>query len=130
MFRNLLFSLLIGSTAMLAFTANESHAQTQSDMNQQASGDYKKADARLNKIYREVFNKVDKSQKASLKAAQNAWIQFRDLDCQFQSSGSAGGSIQAMIIAGCLTDKTQARAKELNALLQCQEGDAACVTAP
>lgn len=130
MFRNLLLYFVVASTVVFALTNNESHAQTQSDMNQQASADYKKADAQLSKVYREVFKKLDKSQKADLKAAQNAWIEFRDLDCQFQSSGSAGGSVQSMVIAECLTDKTDARAKELNALLQCQEGDVSCVTAP
>lgn len=110
--------------------SNVSHAQTQSDMNQSANADYKKADAELNKAYRDVFNKLDASGKTNLKAAQNAWIKYRDLDCKFQSGGASGGSVQAMVVAGCLTDKTVARTKELNGLLHCQEGDVSCVVAP
>ncbi|HLU03725.1 MAG TPA: lysozyme inhibitor LprI family protein [Advenella sp.] len=130
MFRNVLLCPVLACTVIFASANNRSYAATQSDMNQAASTDYKTADARLNKVYREVFNKLEAAQKSDLKAAQNAWIQFRDLDCKFQSSGAQGGSIQAMLIAGCMTDKTQARADELNTLLQCKEGDVSCVTAP
>lgn len=130
MFRNVLLCSVLACAAVFAYSGNESYAATQSDMNQAANADYKKADARLNKVYREVLNKLEASQKTDLKAAQNAWIQYRDLDCKFQSSGAQGGSIQAMLIAGCLTDKTQARADELNTLLQCKEGDVSCVTTP
>ncbi|MGH8844147.1 MAG: lysozyme inhibitor LprI family protein [Advenella sp.] len=130
MFKNVLLCSVFACTAIFASASNESYAATQSDMNQAANTDYKKADTHLNKVYREVFDKLEASQKADLKAAQNAWIQFRDLDCKFQSSGAQGGSIQAMLIAGCLTDKTQARADELSTLLQCKEGDVSCVIAP
>ena len=130
MFRNVLLYSVFVCIAVFTLTGNQSHAATQSDMNQDADADYKKADAHLNKVYRKVFNKLDESQKTDLKAAQNAWIRFRDLDCKFQSSGSAGGSVQAMVIAGCLTDKTQTRTEELSASLQCKEGDVSCITAP
>ena len=130
MFRKVLLCSVLACTAIFSSVSTNSYAQTQSDMNQAASTDYKKVDAHLNKVYREVFNKLGASQQADLKAAQNAWIQFRDLDCKFQSSGSEGGSIHSMVVAGCLTDKTQARINELNTLLQCKEGDPSCVIAP
>ncbi len=130
MFRKAFLNTAITCLGIVAAVNNVSHAQTQSDMNQSANADYKKADAELNKAYREVLNKLDASGKTDLKAAQNAWIKYRDLDCKFQSSGAAGGAVQAMVVAGCMTDKTVARTKELNGLLHCQEGDVSCVVAP
>lgn len=130
MFGKIFLNTAITCFGVLVLMSNVSHAQTQSDMNQSANADYKKADAALNKAYRNVFNKLDATQKADLKAAQNAWIKFRDLDCTFQSGGAAGGSIQAMVVAGCLTDKTIARTKELKKLTECREGDVSCVGAP
>ena len=130
MFRKAFLNAVITCLGIVAAVNNVSHAQTQSEMNQSANVDYKKADAELNKSYRDVFNKLDASGKTDLKAAQNAWIKYRDLDCKFQSGGAAGGSVQAMVVAGCLTGKTIARTKELNGLLHCQEGDVSCVVAP
>ena len=130
MFRNTYLNTVISCLAVLAAASTVSHAQTQTDMNQSANADYKKADAELNKSYQDVFNKLDASGKTDLKAAQNAWIKYRDLDCKFQSGGASGGSVQAMVVAGCLTDKTVVRTKELNELLHCQEGDVSCVVAP
>lgn len=129
MFRKAFLNTAITCLGIVAAVSNVSHAQTQSDMNQSANADYKKADAELNKAYRDVLNKLDASGKTDLKAAQNAWIKYRDLDCKFQSGGAAGGSIQAMVVAGCLTDKTTARTAELRKLTECQEGDVSCVGA-
>ena len=130
MFRKVLLCSVLACTALLSFAGNDSYAVTQGGMNQAANTDYKKADAQLNEVYRQVLKKLEASEQAALKAAQNAWIHFRDLDCQFQSAGSQGGSIHSMVVSGCLTDKTQARINELKMLLQCQEGDVSCVTAP
>ena len=114
----------------IAYAADCGNATTQAEINQCAGGDYKKADAQLNKVYKAVLGKADEGQQAQLKAAQNAWIKFRDLDCKFQTSGAEGGSIYPTALAGCLEAKASARAKELDALLHCKEGDAACVLAP
>lgn len=129
MLKNVLLYSLLSCVGMYAFSVNTAYAQTQTDINQSAANDYKKADANLNKVYRDVFNKLDATAKADLKAAQNAWIKYRDLDCKFQSAGVAGGSMQPMVVSGCLADKTAARTKELNGLLHCKEGDMTCITA-
>jgi len=48
------------------------NAMTQSDINQCAAADYKKADRQLNKTYKEVFGNAEAAQQTALKAAQNA----------------------------------------------------------
>ena len=57
---------------------------------------------------------------------QLAWIKFKDLACQFETSGTEGGSVHAMVLAECLIEKTRHRNKELEALANCQEGDLSC----
>jgi uncharacterized protein YecT (DUF1311 family) len=121
-----LFALLAISTQS-AYALDCNNASTQADINQCASADYKKSDFQLNKAYREVYSKLDARQVPQLKAAQNAWIKFRDADCSFHTSSARGGSMYAYVLAGCLEAKTSARTKELSALLHCKEGDIDCV---
>lgn len=121
-----LFALLAFSTQS-AYALDCNNASTQADINQCAAADYQKVDVQLNKAYREVYSKADATQVPQLKAAQNAWIKFRDADCSFQTSSARGGSMYASVLAGCLEAKTSARTEELSALLHCKEGDTTCV---
>lgn len=128
--RKLLILVLFSLIGNFSYAADCDNAMTQADINQCAGGDYKKSDAQLNKVYKAVLAKAGAGQQAQLKAAQNAWIKFRDLDCKFQTAGAEGGSMYSTVLAGCLEAKTSVRAKELDALLHCKEGDAACALAP
>lgn len=113
-----------------AYALNCSNAMNQSDMNQCAGAEYKKADAQLNNVYKKVMARAEAAQKTQLKAAQNAWIKFRDTECAFQTSAAEGGSIHSMMVANCMQVKSQARTKELEALLHCKEGDMTCALPP
>ena len=65
-------------------------------------------------------------QKPLLKKAQQAWIALRDADCALLSSGSAGGSVQPMLVNQCMTEKTAEREAFLVSLMQWEEGDLGC----
>jgi uncharacterized protein YecT (DUF1311 family) len=99
------------------------NAITQMALNDCAAADYEAADKELNRVYA-AYRKalVDEEDKKSLKAVQLAWLKYRDLSCDFETSPSKGGSIRPMNISICLAEKTRARTKEL----QCGEGDIAC----
>ncbi|QHB32352.1 lysozyme inhibitor LprI family protein [Yersinia canariae] len=101
-------------------------AATQLDMNQCTNSDYKKADAELNRTYKEVLAKTPVAQRPLLKSAQLTWIKYRDADCMFQASATEGGSVHPMIISACLTHKTEERTTQLKSLLNCPEGDLSC----
>jgi uncharacterized protein YecT (DUF1311 family) len=62
----------------------------------------KSADAELNRLYRLYLERLNKTQKSSLVAAELAWIAYRDKACVIE-----GGS--------CLTELTNERAAELKA---------------
>lgn len=110
----------------LAYALDCKNAATQSEMTQCAGESFKKADAQLNKTYNAYRARLNAGQQAKLKAAQLAWIKYRDLSCEFESSGAEGGSAYAMVRAGCFTDKTTTRLTELQELSVCQEGDLSC----
>lgn len=120
--------LLLSTGAALADTCDS--ATTQTDINQCYAAEYKKQDDLLNQTYKQVMTRAEDKQKTQLKAAQNAWIAFRDADCDFLSSSSENASVYPMVKASCLADKTRERIELLNSTLQCEEGDVTCVLPP
>jgi uncharacterized protein YecT (DUF1311 family) len=93
---------------------------TQADMNDCAARDYQAADERLNDIYDlavEVARGMDEHSEAgveeTLRAAQRAWIGFRDLACELEGLQAEGGSMQPMLISSCLARLTWVRAGDL-----------------
>ena len=118
-----LSSLFVSSAALAVDCQNP---QTQIDMNQCASTDLDRETKKINKTYNNFRAKLNPTQKQQLKEVQLAWIKFKDLACKFEASGVEGGSAHSMVLAGCLTEKTRQRNKELEALGNCQEGDLSC----
>jgi uncharacterized protein YecT (DUF1311 family) len=56
---------------------------------------------------------LDDDEKAQLKNAENAWLKYRDTNCEFVADQYKGGSIRPMIAAICLADVTNNRTAEL-----------------
>jgi len=87
---------------------------TTTDMKMCTSKKYKQADDELNKVYRALMSKsYDEGHKASLKTAQQAWLKYRDTNCDFESYLNRGGSIYSVVVGDCLTSMTNSRTKEL-----------------
>jgi len=66
-----------------------------------------------------------RSNSTRLRAAQRAWIAFRDLDCQARA-GSRGGSFHPAALQLCLERLTDERTATLKRELACEEGDLSC----
>lgn len=92
--------------------------QTQVEMTQCAANAYKAADAVLNQIYKQMVAKLDEEEKAQLKEAQNAWLKYRDANCDFVADQYKGGTMRPMIYAGCLEDVTKKRTTELKTQIE------------
>jgi len=72
------------------------------------------ADAELNKTYRQLIAKMaNKQWEAKLRLAQQAWIKFRDANCDYESEFSGGGSAFTFEYNFCLVDMTTVRTKQL-----------------
>jgi uncharacterized protein YecT (DUF1311 family) len=116
-----MIAVVLMTVPALADDIDCKNAVTQFDMNRCADKDYQAADKKLNDIYRMVMAEQG-GDNAKLKAAQRAWIQFRDNECRFETDASEGGSIYPMEYSICLTKLTTARTKQLNEFLACGEG--------
>lgn len=97
-------------------------AQSQHEMNQQAYSEFEKADKELNQIYAKVQAKLDKEGKEKLKAAQRAWVTFRDAQAELDADIMRGGSAAPMLSAGSKTQSTKKRVDELKEFLKQLEG--------
>jgi len=87
--------------------------QTQLYMNLCAEQAYKRTDAILNQTYRRIQTQLSDSGKQSLTEAELAWINFRDLECDFSRDQFEGGSIAPLIYHSCLASYTEQRTGEL-----------------
>ena len=101
-------------------------AQTQADLNQQAGTDYAAADKQLNAAYAKLMAKITPVGQTKLKQAELDWIRYRDDECAFETMGTEGGSIHGMVEIQCKTRLEQTRTKDLQAQLNCAEGDLSC----
>ena len=97
------------------------NAQSQAEMTMCWGKEYKAADAKLNKTYQDFMSKLDESEKVQLKSAQQAWLKYRDLNCEFVADQYKGGTMRPMIEAMCLADVTNARVSELKSQIKDRE---------
>lgn len=124
---------LLGRTAALLLVASPALAAprpnldgpSQLDMNVQAGKRHQMADQDLNKAYAKAMAEASPDGKLRLRAAQRAWVTFRDLDCAART-GSRGGSFYPAALSLCLEEVADARTKVLEAEMACEEGDMRC----
>ena len=104
-------------------------AQTQADLTATSGNDYQKADAELNRIYRQILKdyKEDTAFIINLKASQRIWIQFRDAELKMKypvRKPGFYGSVHPMCILMYLAELTQARINTLKIWTEgIEEGD-------
>ena len=93
-------------------------AMTQYAMNRCAAEEFQKADAELNKIYRQLVTDAGPAEKVKLRAAQLAWIKFRDAHGDYEAFGNTGGSIYPMVYSFCLAEVTRERTRQFKEILK------------
>ncbi len=114
--------------AAIAHAQSESpdcaNAQSNVEMTQCAWDAYERADRELNDVYQDALAKIEQTGadlpsgaevwEEKFRAAQRAWIAFRDADCQeLVQIEWYGGSGAGHAIASCLTNLTAARTDDL-----------------
>ncbi len=95
----------------------------QSSMTRCAGIDYDKADKELNALWPSIKASAEDSDKGAsaaeggyvkaLMASQKAWLAFRDAECTWQGFQAHGGSMEPMLVNGCLAAVTRERIKQL-----------------
>ena len=119
-------SVALALAAALPAAAQEvdcQNAMSQMEMTFCAEQDWQRADRDLNDAYKaamaqmkSVDSNLPKAQQgaaAHLKAAQRAWVTFRDEACAAEGYLMHGGSAEPMVIYGCRANLTQQRAEGL-----------------
>lgn len=81
---------------------------------------YEIQDKRLNDQYAKLMKKNDKQGQSKLKAAQRAWIAYRDAECDYAADSMRGGTLEGLIGLSCMTEKTKTRADELKDYVEFQ----------
>ncbi|MDR6668525.1 lysozyme inhibitor LprI family protein [Rhizobium sp. 1399] len=118
--------MLLAAGAAHAEDVDCDNAQTQSDMTSCAEARYEEADKALNAQYKQTraaMVAIDgdlegdmKGAEQALLKAQRAWISYRDAQCENYGFQARGGTMEPMLVAGCLADLTDLRTKELKEL--------------
>ena len=124
--RALLTAAVIGFMLPAGAHADEcADAEDQATMNECAAKDLQAADAELNSLYHQIRQRIvdDVDTRNLLRDAERAWVAFRDAECTFATSSTAGGSIWPMEYDACLTGLTQQRIEQFQGYLSAQEGD-------
>ena len=126
MIRLALASVLLAAPA----TAQEvdcANAMAQQDLNICAEIAWQDADKDLNVAYQEVMVAMQamdadlpqdlRGAEVALRAAQRAWIPYRDANCDAAGFPMRGGSAEALLVYGCLRQMTLDRIAELQNLV-------------
>ncbi|AFZ17421.1 lysozyme inhibitor LprI family protein [Allocoleopsis franciscana] len=90
-----------------------SNAQTTVEMKYCSQQYYQAADKQLNQAYQKVISSIKGEQKGLLTTAQQAWIRFRDNNCNFEVYPNRGGTGYEIFRNGCLERLTKQRTKDL-----------------
>lgn len=92
----LTFLVLAGGMPVARAGADDcSNPSDQATMNVRADQAYKRSDAALNELYKQIMNRLkgDADTARLLVAAQRAWIAFRNAECTFATSEVRQGSV-------------------------------------
>ncbi|WP_322092205.1 lysozyme inhibitor LprI family protein [Paraburkholderia bannensis] len=101
-------------------------APTQLAMDECVGRAMKADDAKLNETYTALLAKVSKDGANQLRKAQRAWVAWRDAQCEFNTMGTTGGSINSSMYGLCIDELTQEQTRRLDAQVHCKEGDLSC----
>ncbi|WP_322051696.1 lysozyme inhibitor LprI family protein [Paraburkholderia bannensis] len=101
-------------------------AATQLAMDECVGRAMKADDAKLNETYKALLAKVSKNGANQLRKAQRAWVAWRDAQCEFNTMGTTGGSINSSMYGLCIDELTQEQTRRLDAQVHCKEGDLSC----
>ena len=127
-FRPMGFGLLalMGASGASADEIDCKSPTTQTDMTLCERARQDEADKALNVQYkktRAAMVAIDSDQDDDMKGAekalvtaQRAWITYRDAQCEAAGFQARGGTMEPMLVAGCIANVTDARTKELKTL--------------
>ncbi|MBA3921630.1 MAG: DUF1311 domain-containing protein [Nostocaceae cyanobacterium] len=108
-------SLFSMSASLLAITPKVDCAKANNtvEMKYCSQLSYQATDRQLNQVYRKVLATTQGTPRQLLVTGQQAWIKFRDNNCDFEVYQSRGGTGYEIFRNGCLEKLTKQRTQDL-----------------
>lgn len=107
--------------------ADYGHAVDQTSLDVCADQGLREADHRFNETDQALIKTISAAGAVRLKAAERAWLAYRDAQCRFGTFSKDGSSsAEPMVRAGCLHGLTELHRQELDQQLHGQEGVTGC----
>lgn len=88
-------------------------------MNTCAEYRFIETDLELNRLYRELAKRREERDVRQLRAAQQAWVRWRDANCAYESSDLEGGSLRPLVSLNCSARLTKERIEWVLEMLSC-----------
>ena len=109
------FLILISPSIAEAQQGVADCAGSQQAMNQCAGAILQMVDQEMNHRYQAAMtNRLDEEARIKLRAAQRAWLPYRDAHCAAEAGAARGGSMALLLQLSCLEHMTSARALALS----------------
>ena len=86
------------------------------EMKKEAGEVFERVDIELNTVYKNVLKQLSPKGTEAIKAAQRAWITFRDKTAEAYGTSEEGGSLEGLLRSNCMIAITQNRISELKSL--------------
>lgn len=83
------------------------------------------ADKHLNTLYQEYIKKLDEDKRIAFVKTQKAWIDYKELDCNFQTYGKEGKDSMTAL-SDCYKQHIESRIKIINFYNTCHAEDRNC----
>lgn len=99
--------------ALLAAPTDCAEAVSTAEMRSCANAHYQEADAELNRVYRQLVAGLSEKGRTQLKAAQQAWLVFRDKNAAFAATAVDDGALAPVVETTELTTLTRQRIEQL-----------------
>ena len=106
-------SYLVPGADLLASSQDCTEAHSTAEMRSCANARYQEADSELNRVYRQLMSGLSLPGREQLKAAQQAWLGFRDKNAAFVAAMAGEGTMVPLVETAELTTVTRQRVEQL-----------------
>ncbi len=119
---HLIIILTLACASSFAHAIDCNKASNTMEINECASIEQQKVEAKLNQVYQRVLKGMEKDyasdgnfadMKKSFVNAQRAWIKFREADCDAVYQKNIGGTIRNVMHISCMQAHAKRRIEEL-----------------
>jgi uncharacterized protein YecT (DUF1311 family) len=111
---------------IVAASVGSAFAQTQLELNEQAGHALTLTNHDLDAAIQTYRKRLHWTQRLLFDKSQAAWESYRRATCDFESSGVSRGSVQPMVVSGCLEALAKERLRYIETLSTCEKGNINC----